>query len=236
MDLSATLAEARERWPGIRVDEATLAGWIEARGENLRLVDLVLACACAGGDPVALAAFDAYLVRFDDDLKQQVRERLFVGPAPKIATYGGRGDLGSWVKTIATRLAIDASRGRHDVPTEDALLDAIELDPARVADVLKSEARAIMQGALRAALAGLPDGDRTLLLQYYIDGVGVVPLGKLHGLAASNISRRLAKARLALLAHIKKALAAQHQLAGRDLDSVIALVQSQLTVTGGLRG
>lgn len=250
--LGDAIASARTRWPRISIDAPTLVSWIVARLDaatdslevgldKLRLVDLALASACASGDSIALAAFDAeYLARdgrLSEDIKQQLRVRLFVGPTARIASYGGRGDLGSWVKTVATRLAIDASRVAQDVPVEAALLEAIEVDPTRgpVHTVLKAEAREVMQGALRTALASLAELERTLLLQYYIDGVGVVPLGKLHGLAPSNISRRLAKARLGLLADVKRALG-RHQLSATDLASIIDLVQSQLTVTGGLRG
>ena len=251
--LAAGLEEARSRWPGLRIDDERLAAWIAARVpadatavevalDGLRLPELCLACACAAGDPHALAAFDAaYLAhdaRTSDDVKQLLRQRLFVGDAPKIATYGGRGDLGSWVRTVATRLAIDTARTEREVPTEDALLEAIEIDPTRgpAHDVLKAEARQCMQTALREALAALSARERTLLLQYYIDGVGVAELGKAHGLAASNISRQLAKARVTLLAQVKRSMMRHKQLAGAELDSLIDLVRSQLTVTGGLRG
>lgn len=247
------IAAARTRWPKIRIDEDALTTWLVARLDvattplevgidKLRLVDLILASACASGDAHALAAFDAEHLsrdgRLSEDIKQQLRVRLFVGPTARIASYGGRGELGSWVKTVATRLEIDASRVAHDVPVEASLLEAIEVDPTRgpVHTVLKAEAREVMQGALRSALAGLGELERTLLLQYYIDGVGVVPLGKLHNLAPSNVSRRLAKARLALLARVKRVLGQRHQLSATDLASIIDLVQSQLTVTGGLRG
>lgn len=251
--LAAGLAEAHARWPAVRVDDERVAAWIAARVpadataledalDGLRLPELYLACACAAGDPHALAAFDAaYLAhdaRTSDDVKQLLRQRLFVGDAPKIATYGGRGDLGSWVRTVATRLAIDTARTEREVPTEDALLEAIEIDPTRgpAYDVLKAEARQCMQTALREALAALSARERTLLLQYYIDGVGVAELGKVHGLAASNISRQLAKARVTLLGQVKRSMMRQKQLAGAELDSLIDLVRSQLTVTGGLRG
>lgn len=250
--LAACVAAVQARWPGVRADDASFVAWlvarldddapsVEAALDKLHLDELYLACACAAREPRALAAFDAtYLAhdpKIDDDVKQAVRQRLFVGDAPRIATYGGRGDLGSWVRTVATRIAIDASRVAHEVPTEDALLDALEIDPTSgpARDVLKAEARQCMQTALREALAALSARERMLLLQYYIDGVGVTELGKLHNLAASNISRQLAKARVTLLAHVKRSMMRQKQLGGSELDSLIELVRSQLSVTGGLR-
>lgn len=249
--LLAAVAEAQTRWPGVRVDDARFEAWVHARRDpdapvetaldKLRLAELYLACACAAGETRALAAFDAeYLARdskISDDVKQKVRQRLFVGDAPRIANYGGRGELGSWVRTVATRIAIDESRGVREVPTEDALLDALDIDASSgpAYDVLKAEAKQFMQTALREALAALSARDRTLLLQYYIDGVGVTELGKLHGLAASNISRQLAKARVTLLAQVKRSIMRQKQLGASELDSLLDLVRSQLTITGGLR-
>ena len=79
--------------------------------DGLRAADLYLACACAGGDATALATFDRVYMREVDialakmrvgpprshDIKQLVRQRLFVGAANgqdgKIADYAGRGDL-----------------------------------------------------------------------------------------------------------------------------------------------
>jgi RNA polymerase sigma-70 factor (ECF subfamily) len=123
------------------------------------------------------------------------------------------------------------------VPTEDALLDAIGVDPdhgpAQV--VLTQDARAILQTAIREAIAALTSRERALLLQYYIDGVGVTELGTLFGLAASNVSRTLAKARMTLLAHVRRSVMRHRKLSGDELDSLVDLVSSQLTITGGLR-
>ena len=47
--------------------------------------------------------------------------------------------------------------------------------------------------------------------------------------------RQLAKARVTLLSQIKRSMIRQRQLTGGDLDSLVDLVRSQLTVTGGLR-
>ena len=250
--LASGIAAARIRWPSVSVDEDRFIAWlaeridaespsVESALDKLRLADLYLAYGCAAGDPRALAAFDAEFlandVRTTDDVKQLLRQRLFVGNQPRIASYAGRGELGSWVRTVATRIAIDAARVVREVPTEDALLDAIEIDPSRgpAYDVLKADARQCLQAALREALAALSDRERTLMLQHYIDGVGVVELGKLFDLAPSNISRQLAKTRATLLSHVKRWMMRQRNLGGAELDSLLNLVQSQLTVTGGLR-
>ena len=192
-------------------------------------------------DPKLLAAFElAFLAgdsRTSDDVKQALRQKLFVGAAPRIVLYAGRGDLARWVRAAATRMTIDETRKAHEIPTEDALLDAIGIDPGHGPELahLKRDARETIQAAFREAVGALADRDRQLLLQYYIDGVGVVELGKLFGLAASNVSRRLAKIRVSLLSGIRRALLRHKKIHGDELDSLVDLVRSQLSLTSDLR-
>ncbi|HEU0035273.1 MAG TPA: sigma factor-like helix-turn-helix DNA-binding protein [Kofleriaceae bacterium] len=254
--LAAALADAQARWPEVALPADAWLAWIEGRLpqptasleaalDGLRLVDLYLACACARGDARALAAFDrAYLdpdTRISDDTKQQLRHKLFVadpeGPPPRIALYAGRGDLGRWVKAALVRMTIDEARSAREVPTEDSLIDALGIDPAASPELaqLKQDARAVVQAAFREAIAALSDRERTLLLQYYVDGVGIVALGKLFGIAPSNVSRSLAKARIALLSQVRRALLRARQIHGDELESLVELVRSQLSLTGALR-
>ena len=101
---------------------------------------------------------------------------------------------------------------------------------------LKKDARATLQLAIREAVAALSDRERAMLLQHYIDGVGVVELGKLFELAPSNVSRTLAKARVLLVSQIRRSLLRHKQIHGDELDSLVDLVRSQLSLTGDLRG
>lgn len=261
--LGAAIAEAHRRWPGVELHPDAYLAWVAARLpasppgvelalDGLRLADLYLACACAAADPLALAAFDlAFLAgdsRTSDDVKQTLRQKLFVAEPgkspPRIALYAGRGDLASWVRAAAARATIDHARAVREIPTEDALLDAIGIDqlPARATDPgpelahAKKDARAALQIAVREAVASLSDRERTLLLQYYIDGVGVVALGKLFDLAPSNVSRALAKARVLLVSQIRRSLMRHRKIHGDELDSLVDLVRSQLSLTEELRG
>lgn len=253
--LEGLLEEAQRRWPGVVLDPAAYFGWVAARIpadarsveealDGLRVADLYLACACAGGDAKALAAFDAAFLagdsRTSDDLKQALRQKLFVadrGGAPRIALYAGRGDLSRWVRAALARMAIDEARAAREIPTEDALLDAIGIDPGMSPEVaqLKKDARAAFQAAFREAVETLSDRERNLLVQYYIDGLGLVELGVLYSLAPSNISRTLAKSRVQLLSGIRRSLLRRKKLGGDELESLVNLVRSQLSLTGGLR-
>ncbi|MCB9706288.1 MAG: sigma-70 family RNA polymerase sigma factor [Myxococcales bacterium] len=139
--LAAGLAEARARWPGLRLDDHEFAAFVGARVDRTRpldevvdelhLVDLALALACLHGEGPAILAFES-AVRGTlrevfggvtsrgvdpEDLKQRLLQRLFVADGerpPRIADYTGRGPLRAWVKVAATRLRIDAERKRGD--------------------------------------------------------------------------------------------------------------------------
>jgi RNA polymerase sigma-70 factor (ECF subfamily) len=254
--LVAAIAEATRRWPGVAADAAVFADWVAARVPadtesieaalaQLRLPELYLTCACASGSEPAIAVFDAEFIardrRSSDDEKQQLRQKLFLSDGdtpPRIVRYGGRGDLGRWVRTVAARLAIDGARAPHELSTDDALLDALSLDrgPSPEHAQLKQDARKIVQTALNEAFAELPARERTILLQYHIDGVGVVELGRLYDVAPSTISRNLARIRGFLLARVRRSLMCHHKLWGEELDRLIAFAQSQLSLGGALRG
>jgi RNA polymerase sigma-70 factor (ECF subfamily) len=253
--LAAGVADARRRWPGVAVEPAAYVAWIAQRLpadavsvvaglRSLHLGDLALACACAAGDGKALAAFDAaFLTRggVSDDVKQALRAKLFVaeaGGAPRIARYGGRGELRRWVRAAAVRMSVDDIRGVREFATEnDTLLAAIGIDASRnpAVEYSKMEAVAILQGAVHEAIGVLSDRHRVLLLHYYIDGLDLAELAKLFAIAPSNVSRSLAKARVALLSGIRRSLMKNNKIPPDELDSLVALVKSRLSMVGGLR-
>jgi RNA polymerase sigma-70 factor (ECF subfamily) len=114
----ALVAEGRAAFADVALDQTTFVRHLErhvgddAEPATLHAGDLYLACACAAGDPRALAHFErlyltqlgAYVARIDrsadflDELAQILRARLLLGsldkPAP-ILGYSGRGPLGA---------------------------------------------------------------------------------------------------------------------------------------------
>lgn len=256
------LRAAKQAWPGIDLPDAVFLAHLAARVQDaaspiealraLHTADLYLARACLEGHKGALAAFDAeYIAELDrtlgrmsrrgvqtDDIKQVLRQKLFVGerghPA-KIADYAGRGDLRRWVRAVAVRSGIDAMRGEKEVPTEDELLGAIELggDHPEIAH-LKEASRAEFKAAFRAALDSLPDRERSLLLQYHLDEATLEELGALYRVAPSTISRSLAKARATLLGRVRRTLMERMRLSGHEVDSLVRLIQSQFELSTNL--
>jgi RNA polymerase sigma-70 factor (ECF subfamily) len=127
-ELARLVADARASEAA--VDEAAFVAAVALRVDpdaeparalgGMRAGDLVLALACARGEPAALARFDVELreaidraaARFRDapiqrdELRQAIRERLLVatdGALPRVASYQGRGDLRCWVRRVGTR-------------------------------------------------------------------------------------------------------------------------------------
>ncbi len=222
---------------------------IERAIEALQLGDLLLACACERGDRAALAEFErafapdllAAVHHVDrsgnhaDDVLQVLRQKLFVGEpggAPKIREYGGRGELRRWLRAVAVRAAIDAARAVREIPVEDELLGAMVVadDHPELAH-LKQASIAELKRALREALGALPTRERNFLQQYYLDGASLQTLARLYGLTPSAVSRGLAKARATLLGQVRNALMARLRISGRDVDSLLGLVQSQLELS-----
>src|SRR5262245_59046460 len=121
--------EGARAWPGIPLGVEAFVSHLAARAAPgpgglpapARGPDLYLAGACAGRVRGAVEAFDrAYLGQVDthlarlrptpafvDEVRQEVRDKLFVGKggaSPKIAEYDGKGALGSGVRVIALRV------------------------------------------------------------------------------------------------------------------------------------
>jgi RNA polymerase sigma-70 factor (ECF subfamily) len=209
--------------------------------------DVALAQACARGEAEALARFEARFgplmgataQRFGDDdfaqdIAQQVRERLLVGlgGAPRIATYTGEGPLAGYVQAVTVRLALTSVRNRRPPPSvsDDALLDlpAHGFDPEL--EVIRRRYLAEFKQAFSVAMAALPADSRSALRLYYLDGLELADLGRLFGWSVPTASRRLAQARRALLDGTRHCLGTTLGLALRDVDSVLRLLESRLSI------
>src|SRR5262249_28414644 len=138
--LERMIEAGRAAWPGVDVAPDRFAEHVRARlsdgadPTSLHAADLYLACACEAGAARALAAFEAryaaeipvFLAGVErsaaaiEEVRQLVRERLFVAPSgrrPKIAEYSGRGSLASWLRVVTLRVA--SNRRRAEKPHEE---------------------------------------------------------------------------------------------------------------------
>jgi RNA polymerase sigma-70 factor (ECF subfamily) len=213
--------------------------------------DLYLACACARGDVHALAAFDDRCLRHLDrvlgkmgidadlsaDIKQDLRRRVLVGdgrPA-QILEFSGRGDLRSWVRVLAVRQALRyRDQAQREVPAEDdELLQRIAASDNPALNHVKELYRQEFQRAFQDALQALPDRERTLLRQAYIDGLSIDELGSLYRVHRSTAARLLVRARLLLLETTRMRMMSQLDVQPQELDSILQLIWSRIEISLG---
>jgi RNA polymerase sigma-70 factor (ECF subfamily) len=228
-------------------DDAFAAYVAERTGEDGGLppcaVDLYLACACARGDAAALRHFnrevlarsDRVLARLGlsradaDDVMQDVRTRLLVGAAGepgKLVSYQGTGPLAHWVSAVAGRQALGAMRRTR--PTADIDDDVLYADDDPELRVLKSRHRGEFKAAFQAAVAELEPRDRAVLRALVLDDRSVFEVAAVYGIHRVTASRWIAKFRATLLRGTRARLRASTELADRDLDSWIRVVDSGL--------
>ena len=254
--LEAMVSAARSVWPGVDVDAdrylafvaARLAGddWAQAI-EAARTEALYLTCACAAGDEKAIGRFELEYgadvrvalasVALDPtragEVHQQIREKLFVGDDPRIASYTGRGDLGGWVRAVAVRAAISLLRQqKREVPLADPILGALA-DPADNPEIahLKSLYRGEFARAFRESFANLPPRDRTLLRYKFADGLSIDEIARIYDVHRATAARWLARIRDRLLSETRKRLKASLEIGSTELESIVRLIRSRLDVT-----
>jgi RNA polymerase sigma-70 factor, ECF subfamily len=247
----------RDAWPGLSVTREQFLSYAAERVDTEYVTDLYLACACAHGDATALRAFDAQcLAELGgivngianagvglDEIKQALREKLFVrGPekAPAILEYSGKGPLSTWVFVVATRVALNLVRGlKVPVPNGDARMLAIAApDANQELSYLKELYSKEFAEVLASALAGLPERDRTLLRQHYVDGVTLKQLATVYGVHRVTMVHWAERARDALRDRTHQLLLERLGITTQTLESITRLVESHFgdTLVQVLRG
>ena len=240
VDIRAAVVIEHLRERGIGVD-------VLEQGETL--ADVVLAIAALHEDVRALRTLDELVQRaciesanrmgFDAsgtaETAQRLRERLLL-PGPRreasLATYDGRGPLLAWLRVSAARqaLMLRRSEARHD---------AEELDPAAAVEpyfdpelsALKTDGAQAVKQAFHAAFDDLPARDKVLLAYHYLDRLTLRQIGRILGVDASTVQRRLRRVRGSLLAGTQRHFVASSDVAGAELDQVLGLVRSQLDLS-----
>jgi RNA polymerase sigma-70 factor (ECF subfamily) len=246
--------EGIEAWPNIRLSGDDFASYLAARGlppDAANGSDLYLVCACLRQEPTALRAFeDAYMTQvglyvsrlpttpeFLDELGQALREKLFVGPTPRLAEYSGRGKLGAWLRVVSVRMAIDIKRGRGEQMRE---LET-HLEPQRMQhrvaspelEALRNRYRPHFQAAFTEALAALPMDQRRLLRLHFVDDLSMDEVARRLGVNRSTIFRRLNACTQALLEGIRDRLGADLGITTNEIESLTGALQSDLEISIG---
>lgn len=241
--LRALIDEARLALPPLTTPgellEAHVERWSIAAGDApLEVVDLVLARACAAGDAAALAHFDATYERelaaalstfradrdFVDEVLQSVREKLFVGAAPKILDYGGRGSLRAWLRAVVMRTALNARRRRIADPgpsaADDALLEvAAPAGDPEVAQIVAKYGEAYKR-AVHEALADLPPEDRNVLRLSLLEGLGIDAIARIYDVHRATVARWISSAREKVVEGARRRLGESARLGASELASI----------------
>lgn len=157
---------------------------------------------------------------FSDEVLQAVRHRALV--ERKLATFDGRGSLRGWLKAVAARLEVDLRRGTREDSTEDGLLERL-LPPSSglESELVTTEARTLLRGAMQAALERLPVRDRLWVQLHYLDGMTLSAIAELHGVAPSTVMRALRGAVEELKALVRSHLVDAHRLGTASVDSLV---------------
>jgi RNA polymerase sigma-70 factor (ECF subfamily) len=257
--LTRLVDDARAAWPELTMDEAAFLAHLARRlspewtaRDRLASVcaaDLFLAERCAAGERTAIELLlarlfpklDGPLARvqsssaFIDDVKAALRELLLVdkeGAPAKIGEYSGRGALHSFLQVAAMRLAMRATRklGR-EIATEDAALVAMQASSDPELALLKESYRGDFKSAFVEAWRSLTSVERNLLRNHYLDGMTTEQVADLHSVHRATAVRWIARARERLFAATQAQLIERLGLARDEIDSLMRLVQSQLTLS-----
>ena len=260
--LWSLVAEGRAAWPDLPLDAKVLVEFVarhlttdlaDAALDGLRPADLYLACACAQGSTAAIAAFDRDYMREVEialarmriaaprvaDVKQLVRQRLFVGggtagaptSAGKISEYGGRGDLRRWVRSVAVRTCLnDLRKGKREILVDDDHLiaqHAISQDDPEV-EYMKRTYSNEFKAAFSEALTQLGPREQTLLRYHHVDGLNIDEIGAIYRVHRVTAFRWIEKAKEQLVKVTLDTLRTRLKLPADELDSVLRLIRSQI--------
>lgn len=236
-------------WPELGVDRDAFAALVAARvppPPAAHLDDLYLAWACAQGAPRALELFrqryrpiiTAAIRRFPiswDEVEQQIYVRLFVageGGDGRIARYSGTGPLGAWIRTFATRTALDevrrnqasaASRPLRDDEAGAATSPGVALERAHHAPLVRQ--------VIEACLAEVPAADRLVFKLHVIEGVSLDQVATLVPRHRSSLHRAVERVRARLAEEVPRRLARQLAASPEEVAEAVADVWSRLSIS-----
>lgn len=246
VDLDELARAGRAAWPAVSLGEDEFLAFLVSRAQPVEhAADLYLAHACARGAAGALAAFEATLLsqvpgflrrmspQIVDEVCQRLRDRLFVGAAPKIAEYSGSGPLAAWLRVVALRLAIDLSRsaGQNIARELDAAQLAGPAGRSPELEYLKERYRLDVKGAFQEALLALSSEQRNVLRLHLVEGLTLEEIGRLFHVNRSTVFRWLGASREALLADARLRLRERIGVSADEFDSLVQVVRSQLDLS-----
>jgi len=255
-------ARARARWFGVEITFEEFAAHLDRLGWSSRLPSQIepvyLCAACSLGSALACVALEreyfpalrSAIARryrrwdFVDEVLQQTRERLLVGPSPRIASYRGDGSLPSWLRRVAHRIALDLCRVDGGAPTQFVEWQRYQSRVALEASGTPGSGAPVaaawthwLEHTLIGALAALESPDRCLLRMFYVQGVKIEEIGRCYGIDRSTAYRRLRRAERVVRRRVVDAVRKKTGLsAADDLRDLLRTTCDQLSVGAGVWG
>jgi RNA polymerase sigma-70 factor (ECF subfamily) len=245
----AAFEAGQQAWPTVNVDRSVFLERVTALGidpEDLaaRGSDLYLAVACGQNDAAAVGQFEeaflktvvrqigrvALSTQQAEELKQQLRIKLLVGPTAKILEYRAGGPLGAWVRVCALRMALDMTRApemlrRNDSQALDALMASTPAGEALLDSTRHSEA---LRNALHDALTKLSPREKTILRLHFLEGMNIDALGDLFGVHRATVARWLVSIRGSLLDGVRGQLSLDIGASPSEAKSLVRLLDGEV--------
>jgi RNA polymerase sigma-70 factor, ECF subfamily len=174
---------------------------------GLKLGDLALARACAAGGERAWERFvamyrqplarAAIAMTGSESLGRELADQLYgelFGLTERdgerkcpLASYGGRGSLMGWLRTVLAQRHVDhLRRNRREEPLEE--MDAAAPEDGQAEPV---EGMTQLEKAIEAALGSCDGEERLILTAYYLDGRTLLEIARVLSVHEATVSRKL---------------------------------------------
>ena len=190
---------------------------------SLHVKDVALACACSLGHDGAWEHFilehrpvlyRAAAALGRGDAARELADSLYAelygvragreGRASLFRYFHGRSSLGTWLRAVLAQRHVDRLRAERRL--EPLAEDLPARDGRASVDVECPRLLSLLDGALRACVAGLAPKDRLRLRAYYAQELTLVQIGRLTGEHEATVSRQLAKSRRSMRSSIEQYL------------------------------
>jgi RNA polymerase sigma-70 factor, ECF subfamily len=192
---------------------------------RLHVEDLALARACAGGNE---RAWQVFMLRFreklydagrqitrDDATGRELADSVYADlygtqtrdghRQSKLLSYGGRGSLGGWLRTVLAQEYINHYRKqRRLVSLDRECEEGAQFPAAAVAEITSIDER--LEQAVDEALRLLPAADGFILASYFLDERTLAEIARALSVHESTISRKVEKLTTGLRKQVLKAL------------------------------
>jgi RNA polymerase sigma-70 factor, ECF subfamily len=230
--------------------------------DSLHVADLALACACRAGNA---AAWEHFMAQFRPELYRAARAIAGEAQGRELADslyaelYGlqtregerrslfeyfyGRSKLATWLRAILAQRHVDEWRRSRKTESldEDESAQTMPNKPRSsaansVPDPDRERYLALLQAAMKDALASLEPRQRLHLAYYYVDGLTLAQIGRLLGEHEATVSRKLERVRRELRRRIDAALREKKRLSEAQVQLCYEYAQEEwpFDLTGAL--